>query len=61
MKPLPQIKLSLSKRKAYKIKTFSAKREERRLKIPSEETKDINMPSTLQIKIPSQDRLFQRK
>jgi len=55
-KTLPHIKLSLSKRKTFKIKTFSSKREERRLNTLSEENKHINEPSastqrsTLQVK-----------
>ena len=61
IKTLPQIKLSLYKRKAYKIKTFSSKREERRLKIPSEKTKHINVPSTSKINTSSQDLLFQQE
>jgi len=61
IKTLPQIKLSLSKRKAFKIKTFSSKRNQRRLKIQSEDTKYINMSSTSKINTPSQDLLFQRE
>ena len=57
-KTLPQIKLSLSKRKALKTKTFSSKSEERRLKIPSEESKHTNMRSTSKINILSLDILF---
>jgi len=52
---LPQIKLSLSKRKAFKIKTFSSKREERRLKISNEEIEPINMPSISKVNTQSQD------
>jgi len=57
-KTLPQIKPSLFKGKAFKIRTFSSKREERRLKISSEENKHPNFPSTSKINIPSQDLLF---
>jgi len=52
-KTFPQSKLSLSARNAFKIKTFSSKIEERRLKIPSEENKHINMPSTSKINTPN--------
>jgi len=58
MKTIPQIKLSLSKSKAFKIKILPSKRGERRLKISNEETKHINMPLTSKISIPSQDLLF---
>jgi len=57
-KTLPQIKLSLSKRKAFKIKPFSFKREERRVKIPNEKNKHINVPSTSKVNTPSQDFSF---
>jgi len=40
------------------INTFFSKREERRLKIPSEETNHINVPSTSKINTPSQDLFF---
>jgi len=46
--------------KAFKIKTFSSQREKKRLKIPSEENKHINMPSTSKINTLSQDLLFQQ-
>jgi len=46
IKTLPQIKFSLSKRKAFKIKTFSSEREGRRLKILGEENKHTSVPST---------------
>jgi len=44
---------------AFKIKTVSSTREERRLKTPSEEKKHINVPSTSKINNPSQDVIFQ--
>jgi len=37
------------------------KREERGLKIPSEENKHINLPSTSKVNSPSQDLIFQRE
>jgi len=52
-KAVSQINLSLSKVKAFMIKVFSSKREERRLKTPSEVNKHINVTSTLKINTPS--------
>jgi len=47
-KALPQTKLSLSKRKAFKIKTFSFNEKElKQLKILGEENKYTNMPLIL--------------
>jgi len=63
---LPSERLSLksnflSNRNTFKVKTSSSKREERRLKIPSDENKYINVPSTSKLNSPSQDLLFQRE